>query len=108
VVWGHYVDAKNLYFQFMPVAKFIENIPWTAEGFQEATVKPDHPRIRALGLRGKSMSMLWVQNVDQTWWNVVHRKPVPVIDAARLTLSGFPQGRYRVEFWDTWTGVITR
>lgn len=54
------------------------------------------------------MSMLWVQNVDQTWWNVVHRKPVPVIDAARLTLSGFPQGRYREVFWDTWTDVITR
>jgi hypothetical protein len=71
-------------------------------------VKADHPRLRALGLTGKSMSIVWVQNADHTWWNVVHKKPIPVIEATRLTLDNFPRGRYRIEFWDTWAGVVTR
>jgi hypothetical protein len=106
--WGQYVDPKNLYFHFLPVARFTADIPWTSEGFQQAAVKADHPRVRALGLRGRTMSILWVQNADHTWWNVVHKKPIPAIEGARLTLAGCPQGRYRVEYWDTWTGVVTR
>jgi hypothetical protein len=106
--WGQYVDPKNLYFHFLPVARFTAEVPWTTQGFEQASVKADHPRVRALGLTGKTMSLLWVQNADHTWWNVVQKNPIPRIEGARLTVSGMPPGRYRIEFWDTWAGVVSK
>jgi hypothetical protein len=106
--WGQYVDPKNLYFHFLPVAKFTADIRWTTAGFERAQVEADDVRVRVLGLRGKSVTILWVQNRLHTWGNVVAGKPIPRIDLVRLTLDGVEPGRYRVEYWDTWTGAVTR
>ena len=106
--WGQYVDPKDLYFQFLPVAKFTAGIPWTTAGFEPARVEADHPQVRALGLRGKAISILWVQNREHTWWNVVHANPIPPVERATVTVNALEPGRYRVEIWDTWTGAVTR
>ena len=34
--WNNYVDPKNLYYHFKPVAEFTEGVPWTAAGFEKA------------------------------------------------------------------------
>jgi uncharacterized protein DUF5060 len=106
--WGQYVDPKNLYFHFLPVARFTANIPWTTAGFEQAQVQPDDPRVRVLGLRGKPMTILWAQNREHTWWNVVHGNPIPRIANAELTVRGLEPGRYNIEYWNTWTGAVTR
>ena len=103
--WGQYVDPKDLYFQFLPVAKFAADIPWTTAGFEQARVETDDSRVRAIGLHGRSLAILWVQNRAHTWWNVVHNASIARIEGASVTLDGAEPGRYRVELWDTWTGV---
>lgn len=32
--WFNYIDPKDLYFQFRPVAEFVKGIPWTSKGFR--------------------------------------------------------------------------
>lgn len=103
--WGQYVDPKDLYFQFLPVAKFAADIPWTTAGFEQARVETDHSQVRAIGLRGKLLSILWIQNRAHTWWNVVHNVSIPRIEGASVTLNDIEPGRYRVEVWDTWSGA---
>jgi hypothetical protein len=105
--WGQYVDPKDLYFHFLPVAKFTAGIPWTTAGFRQARVEAGNDQIRVLGLRGRPLSILWVQNRKHTWGNVVAGTPIPVIEGAQLTLSDLERGRYKVEYWDTWTGAVT-
>jgi hypothetical protein len=89
------------------VARFTEGIPWTTAGFETAQVESTDPRARVLGLRGRTLTLLWAQNRAHTWWNVVHGEAVPRIDNALLTVRGLEDGRYRVECWDTWTGEMT-
>jgi hypothetical protein len=92
----------------LPVARFTADIPWTTAGFRQARVEASDPRLRVLGLRGRTLAILWVQNRAHTWWNVVQRIPIPPVEKAQITLSDLEPGRYRVEYWDTWTGTITR
>ncbi len=103
--WGQYVDPKDLYFQFLPVARFAADIPWTTAGFEQARVETNNTQVRAIGLRGKSLSILWIQNRAHTWWNVVHNVPIPRVEGASVTLNDVEPGRYRVEVWDTWNGA---
>jgi hypothetical protein len=106
--WGSYVDPKNLYYHFLPVARFVKGIPWTTAGFEKAEVETDRENLRALGLRGKPISILWLQNKEHTWWNVIHDKPITPVENAKATISRMPPGRYRIEYWDTYRGLVTR
>ena len=51
--------------------------------------------------------MLWIDNANETWWNVVEGAAIPLA-GARLTVQGLPAGTYSVEWWDTTAGTITR
>ncbi len=106
--WGNYVEPKNLYYHFLPVARFTQGIPWTTAGFEKATVTASRQDIRALGLRGGPLAILWIQNKAHTWWNVVFDRPIPAIRDAWVTVAGMKPGSYRVEYWDTYAGRISR
>jgi hypothetical protein len=106
--WGQYVDPKNLYFHFAPVARFTEGIPWTTAGFRPAALEASHADLRALGLRGKPLSILWLQNKNHTWWRAAHNEPAPVVEGAEVIVRDMPEGRYRIEYWDTWKGEVFR
>jgi hypothetical protein len=52
--------------------------------------------------------MVWVQNKEHTWWNVINQMPVEPLESVELELLGFQDGTYTVEWWDTYTGEIVR
>ena len=106
--WGNYVHPNDLYFQFAAVAKFVEGVPWTTAGFQPVGAKASTPQLRVMGLRGKRLTLLWLQNRRHTWWNVVEKQPIPPIEGARVTVSGLENGDYDVQWWDTWKGGVAR
>lgn len=106
--WGQYIDPKDLYYHFQAVARFAENVPWTTAGFRTAKIASKPDRLRALGLKGNSLSILWLQNMSHTWWNVAHGNPIPPIEAGTLEIADFDDGEYRIEFWDTRAGRIAR
>ena len=51
--------------------------------------------------------MLWIDNANHTWWNVVQGNAIPAA-GARLTIQGLPAGTYAAEWWDTTSGTVTR
>jgi len=59
--------------------------------------------LRALGLTGRDTVVVWVQNRESVWQN--WRLGVPkAVTGATLTVHAAPEGRLRVEWFDTWTG----
>ncbi|HEY3936892.1 MAG TPA: DUF5060 domain-containing protein [Bryobacteraceae bacterium] len=104
--WFNYIDPKNLYFQFHPVAEFVKGIPWTTENFKKAEVESSDLNLLALGLLGKDLVLLWLENRQHTWWNVAQNNPIPPVNNATITVKGVRAGRYRVEYFDTWKGGV--
>jgi hypothetical protein len=67
------------------------------------------PPLRVLALAGPTAALAWVQNPDNEWYGVLVQKlaPRPVAPSA-LELTGLANGRYQVELWDTYRGVVTQ
>lgn len=62
--------------------------------------------LRALGLTGKDLILLWLENREHTWWNVTQNNPIRPVESATVTVKGVRAGRYRVECFDTWEGGV--
>jgi len=104
--WGQYVDPKNLYYHFRAMADFIKGISWTTSGFVRAEIRETEDNLRAIGLRGNPVSIVWLQNKSHTWWNAIQNNPIPPVEAGELSIASFPPGNYRVEYWNTTEGGI--
>jgi len=63
-------------------------------------------RARVIGLGNETFAMVWVQNKDHTWWNVVNRVPIEPLGLVNVELDGFRDGEYIVEWWNTYSGEI--
>lgn len=74
----------------------------------EKAQRLSNPDLRLYGLRGKSCSILWIQNTQHTWARLrtLGRKPTPQSESV-LTISNWPKGRYKAHFYDTSTGNET-
>jgi len=103
--WGNYVDPHDLYHHFGAVRRFVQDVGWTTEGFRPLEVETSQPALRVIGLKGKSLTIAWLQNKEHTWWNVVNGHKVRALDAT-ASLRGFANGRYQAEWWDTWRGRV--
>ena len=63
------------------------------------------PALRAIGVAGDSMALVWIQNERSTWSRItVGDDPAPV-SFAHLKLD-LPTGRWRVERLDTYSGQV--
>ncbi len=73
----------------------------------------EDPGVQAWGLvadraaSGQPAVLLWIKNERYTWYNHNHGETLRTIPATRMTLVGVPDGRYRIECWDTYTGQVT-
>ncbi len=73
----------------------------------------EDPGVQAWGLvadraaSGQPTVLLWIKNERYTWYNHNHGETLRTILATRMTLVGVPDGRYRIECWNTCTGQVT-
>ena len=84
----------------------MKGIPWTTENFKKAEVESSDANLRALGLLGKDLALLWLENCRHTWWNIAQNNPIPPVKGATITVKDVYTGRYRVEFFDIWKGGV--
>jgi hypothetical protein len=103
--WHNYIDPKDLYFQFKPVAEFVKGIPWTSAGFEKADVEASSQNLRSLGLSGSKLILSWLQNREHTLWNVTQNNPIEPVERATVTVNQVHAGRYKVEYFDTWNAA---
>jgi hypothetical protein len=114
--WDEYVAPQNLWYHYRGVANFAAGVPWNTQGFEPFQIDTraapydkdvDAEQLRIIGLRGKTMTLLWIQNRANTWLNVVEKNPVPPVENARVYFPEFScqeSNIYTVEIWDTYTG----
>jgi hypothetical protein len=101
------IERKNMYHHYRPLAAFVADIPFTTAGLHSARIVASDKRLRVVGLQGNACAYLWVSNSEATWWKIGVDKVSPSeIQSAQLTLEGLQPGAYRVQWWDTWKGVI--
>jgi len=62
------------------------------------------PALRVVGLQGRRLALLWLQNTQHTWANAVRGLTPSTIRDATVTLQGVADGAYDVEWWDTYQG----
>jgi hypothetical protein len=64
--------------------------------------------VNALGLQSDRLMLLWVQNRESTWRTEYDGKQPRQIQGVRLSVPVAKAGTWRVEWWDTFRGEVTR
>ena len=67
-----------------------------------------HPDVDAFGLRSEAGVALWIRHRLNEWpYRALGFAPIEQLDIA-VTVAGLPDGRYRVDWWDTSAGTMLR
>ena len=71
-------------------------------------ITDDSPDLRAVGLVGRQLAVLWVQNRASDWYSLVQQTEIKHVRGAQAMVAGIPPGPCTVEWWNTTSGEITR
>jgi hypothetical protein len=104
--WDNYIHPANLYWQFKPLRRFVDTVPWTDGEWKPLEAGPS--TVNLYGLSNGRMAILWAQNPQHHWKNAFENKPMPPVRGAKAMVRGLPPGRYVIEWWDTWKGGIAK
>lgn len=105
--WGIYVEPMNLYYHFKAISEFVKGINFAKQEFKDAQVEFSSPNLRVLGLQGKQICLLWIQNKEHIWWKVAVEKKAPQpIKGATVKVLGISNGKWEAQIWDTYRGII--
>lgn len=96
------IDYNGLKFDHLPT-----NDISIANYVGDKLVSSSPNNMRAMGLRSqdKKTVLLWAQNKAYTWKNYA---TTPTAVSGNITVPGITTGTYRVEYWNTETGEITK
>jgi hypothetical protein len=104
--WDNYIAPRHLWSQFRGIAGYVADVPFTTAGFEPVTFEAQPAGLRATGLKGRGLTLVWLQNRAHTWWNVAEKHPIPPVSGGAVTVPG-AAGR-TVEVWDTGSGQRLR
>jgi len=91
---AHDVQVENVGKDWIYVDYLLEN-----------AVRKKGPDLRLFGLRGPRVSLLWIDNAQNTWHKVrVLKRPPQPQPPSLMIIPKWKPGRYRVLFWDTYRG----
>jgi hypothetical protein len=103
--WWDQLDRQDAYYHYQPLSTFLADVSFAGLGRLQAKVSPEE--IRLLGYQGNDRAYMWLFNPQATWWNLVVEKRQPVeIKDATIEIQGILPGNYRLEWWDTYKGVV--
>ncbi|MBZ0305515.1 MAG: hypothetical protein K8I82_05555, partial [Anaerolineae bacterium] len=73
--------------------------------FEYLEIKDYRTPLRSLVMTDvtQGIALAWIQHREYTWQNIDTEIPA---EHYRLSIPGMPPGRYRIEFWDTFTGNV--
>ncbi|MEN6355771.1 MAG: hypothetical protein ABFD83_01660 [Armatimonadota bacterium] len=105
--WNDNISRKNKWNYFRAFQSFISGIPLANSHYVDASASVSNTSIRAIGQKDltNNCAHIWVDNIPYNWKNVVDG--VSVAQATGdVTISGFKNGEYVIEKWNTSTGAI--
>ena len=87
----------------------MSGIPLSNGHYKDVAATVSNPVIRVLGQKDlvNNRAHLWIDNSKHTWKNVVDGVAIPAVSGT-VTVDGLKDGPYKVEWWNTTTGEISR
>jgi uncharacterized repeat protein (TIGR01451 family) len=117
---GQFPNSEyDLLGMFSAYERFVQDEPFSNGLYEEIGTDLEDDRqnllsestgnLRAWGSRDRlnGRALLWIDNADHTWKNVVDGVVIPPASAT-LTIQGLPRGTYIAEWWDTRSGRVTK
>ncbi len=95
-------DERQLKFPVIEVPTREEKVRGQRpRGYYEKRQVPD---ARVLGLISPNKALVWVQDQGSAW---VSYAPLDKVEGVTLTVKGMDDGRVKIEYWNTFKGIIT-
>jgi hypothetical protein len=66
----------------------------------------EEPPLRCVGLTGRHLALLWIQNTAHDWSRVLQGRTVPPVEGVELSVATAADGPCRIQWWDTWEGNV--
>ncbi len=103
--WDRYVDQKNLWDGYAPLAELVAGIQLDAQAFEPVDLS--NSAAWALALRGRTCTLLWVRNRADSWDKVLQQQtPAPSIEAMSLPLAALTKDAGRVDLCRGWRETV--
>jgi hypothetical protein len=100
--WDNYIEPHDLYYRYKALAAFLADVDWT-QSF--VPMRIENKALRVLALRSDRTVLLWVQNLENTWYKRIEEQREPETrEHVLLALRDFPPGPYRVAWFDPQRG----
>lgn len=109
IYWWYQLPLARNFKDGAAFQRFMAGIPLSNGNYREIDATSTSPLLRVLGQKDtvNNMAHLWIDNIKHTWKNVIDGVSVPAVTGS-VTVSGFKDGAYKAEWWDTTNGVATR
>lgn len=103
--WDTYLAERDLYYHYAALAAFLRGARLPAGAGWTHIRSKGESEVEVLGQKSRDAALLWIWHRDNTWFRrvVEGRNPTPLGRAA-VELAKLLPGRYRVEWWDTYSG----
>ncbi|MFW7379119.1 MAG: cellulase family glycosylhydrolase [Oligoflexus sp.] len=104
--WDSHIEPNDLYYHFKALSAFAHGIDRRRHQHVDIRQKlvmqleDESYYFDLLGLRGDDLSLFWMVDTAGKHW--ADRAEPLAFDHVKVALTGWPQGRYTVEFWDTY------
>ncbi len=104
--WDSYLGAHDLGYHFAAVDKFFQGEALPAAGWTTVRDRGTGP-VRVVGMKSGAAALLWIQQRENTWYHrLVERRAPAILPGAGIELGQLGDGRYRIEWWDTYSGEL--
>jgi len=103
--WFHFIEDRRLYFHYKALSNFHNGLDRRAQGLttDRVVVADLEKALRVRSLANETLVLAWVYHRDLANGKL----SLPTIQGATLTAKGLRNGRFKVEWWDTWQGTKT-
>ena len=104
------IEQNDFYSLYKPVANFMKGEDRRGKKFQPATITIDNPSLGICGIQNEKEAQFWIYSRDPKIAGEYPEQgvpPFPLFKDVTVTLYMMQKGEYKIEFWDTWEGVIT-
>jgi hypothetical protein len=114
--WSAYIDNYNLWPVWKGITQFAKSLPFYGMGktistdpvIGEVVAGTSNPSLRVIGQKSENLAYLWIQHSGNTWAKVVKDGVSPMPASGEISIPGFGVDKYRLEWYDTSTGMPVR
>lgn len=111
--WKRYVDARDLYFHFSGISRFLKKTQFKPAKPCDVSVRPRSADYFAFGLQADDKTLVWLGPERQITWELFGEENGQVrsyrsgstAGKVKIILKGDRKGKHTVVFFDTFDGV---